>query len=300
MRKLAYRSLSITLVLALAACGSDSNNPPNNPDSGGGGTPDSGGGGTPDSGGGGGTPDSGGGTPDSGSANIPDGGFIGMYDFSCSGAPDPTTAPDPLTVSGTLTDFQSSAAIADVLVSGRLRATDMEIASTTTASDGSFTLTAASGGAPVDAYVFFDDQDTMYPDTYLYPPDPMAENVTDLGAGTISESTLSLVYGVFVTGGHVAGTGTTIVLVVDCAGTPIEGATVSFSPAPGQLSYFDGTTPQSGPATYDNGVAFGFNAPVPDPTAPDTEVSATFMGVDLESHTFGVFAESITATIIHP
>jgi hypothetical protein len=292
------RNLTFPLLLSslLLGCGGDDNAPPgpdvdtSTIDSGT--TPDMGGG-TPDTGGG--TPDTGGGTPDAPVVVGTDGGgMVGIYDFSCAGAPTPPTAGDPLTVSGNLTDFQSMAAINGASVEGRLRSDDSVLDTDTTTSTGAFSLSAATGGVPIDAYLFFSA--ASYPNTYLYPPDPLAMDLTGFGAGTISSSTLNLIYTLFAPGGHAAGTGTEVVIVTDCAGTAIEGASVTFAPAPGTMAYLAGTLPSTtATATDASGVALGLNA-----AAGDVTVSAVFMGVSLESHTIEITADGLSATIMHP
>ena len=84
--------------------------------------------------------------------------------------------------------------------------------------------------------------------------------------------------------------------MIDCAGTPIEGASVTFAPAPGTMAYLAGMLPSTtATATDVSGVAFGFNA-----TAGDATVSASYMGVPLESHGFEVVGDALSLTVIHP
>lgn len=216
------------------------------------------------------------------------------YNFFCAGEPAPTTAVDPLTVAGAVTDLLSGTPIAGATVEARRQAGGTLLDTDTTAADGSFSLSASTGGTPLAAYL----QLTAggYPGTYFYPADPFAADATGLGVRAITSSALSLAYVLAGIGVQTPGTGTTVAIVTDCDGVPIQGATVGFAPAAGALRYLAGGTPSpSATSTDASGVALGMNAP---PGA--TSVSAQFNGVSLESHAFVSTASGLTGTLIHP
>lgn len=216
-----------------------------------------------------------------------------LYDFSCFGDTPPTSAADPLAVSGTLADLDTLAPIAGAAAEARLVADSSLLDEDTTAADGSFALSLATGGSPVDAFLAF--AAGGYPTTRYFVSDPLAADATALAARAISASQLGLIY-FFANVAQLPGTGTAVVVVVDCAGTPIEGASVALTPAPTALRYLAGSLPSpSATATDASGVALGLSAP-----AGGCEVAASYGGRPLETHAFQVFAGGVSATPIHP
>lgn len=216
------------------------------------------------------------------------------YNFFCASEPAPTSAVDPLTVSGAVTDLLSGSPIAGATVEARRQSNGTLLDSDTTAVDGSYSLSASTGGIPLSAY--FQLTAGGYPGTYLYPADPFAADVTGFGVRAITSSSLALAYVLSGVGAQIPGTGTTAAIVVDCDGVAIQGATVGLAPAAGALRYLAGGMPSpSATATDATGVALGFNAP-----SASTSVSAQFNGVSLESHSFVSTAGGLTGTLIHP
>jgi hypothetical protein len=221
-----------------------------------------------------------------------------VYDFSCAGAPDPTTAPTTLTVSGMVVDLLSTSALNNVTVESRLRSDPMNVlASDTTDTTGAFSVSVANPGAmPVDAFLQFSLP--SYATTYIYPSDPIAGDSTIDEAGMIMSSNVLVIYSVSGAMALVPGNGTSLVVVMDCLGQSIEGATVGLSPtaAETQIGYLDGMMPSlSATATDASGVAVGFNVP-----AGDITVTADYMGTPLEAHTYGSHDGGVSLTIIHP
>ncbi|MEO7793344.1 MAG: hypothetical protein ABIV06_01110 [Thermoanaerobaculia bacterium] len=216
------------------------------------------------------------------------------YNFFCAGAPAPTSAADPLMLTGALTDFLSGNPIGGATVEARRQSGGTLLDSDTTVADGSFSLSASTGGIPLSAYLAI--VAASYPSTYLYPADPFAADAVGLGVRAISTSSLSLAYFFAGLGVQTPNTGTTVILVADCDGVPIQGATVAFAPAAGALRYLESGTPSpSATATDATGAAMGFNAP-----PGNTSLSALFNGVSLESHSFVVYSSGLTGTLIHP
>lgn len=216
------------------------------------------------------------------------------YNFFCAGDVAPTSAVDPLTVAGAVTDLISGNPLAGATVEARRLAGGTLLDTDTTAGDGSFSLTASTGGTPLAAYLQL--AASGYPATYFYPADPFAADVAGVGVRAINSSSLALAYVFAGIGAQTPGTGTSAAIVTDCNGVAIAGATVGFSPAAGALRYLSGGTPSpSATSTDASGIAIGFNAP-----AGNTSVSAQFNGVSLESHGFVVTAGGLIGTLIHP
>jgi hypothetical protein len=219
------------------------------------------------------------------------------YDFSCIGAPSPTTAPTSIAIDGTVTDLLSAANIADVLVEARLRSDDMVQGSGVTDAMGAFSFNAANAsGLPMDGYLQFTR--TGYTTTYIYPPDPIAGDVTGLAGGMLMGMNITIIYTVSGAAAYDVADGTSLILVMDCAGTAIEGAAIGISPTLSDtaIGYLVGMMPDlSATSTGPSGVAIGFHFPPGLIT-----LTADYMGTPLESHTYGSFADSVSLTIIHP
>lgn len=222
-------------------------------------------------------------------------GFEGtcLYDFSCFGDTPPTSAVDPLAVTGTLADLNTLAPIAGAAAEARLAADSSLLDAETTAADGGFALSLPTGGTPLDAFLAF--AASGYPNTRYFGSDPLAADVTGFAAQAISTSQLGLIY-FLANVAQLPGTGTAVVVVADCAGTPIAGATVALTPPPTALRYLAGSLPSpSATATDASGVALGLSAP-----AGGCTVAAGYGGRALEAHVFQVFAGGVSGTPIHP
>lgn len=247
-----------------------------------------------------------GGTPDADLPNPPDANVgpmadanLSMYDFSCAGMAPPSTAPDPLILAGTVSRVSTSGSTVEemVQVEARDRADDAVLGSAVTDAMGAFSISYDNPTMlAVDGYVAMTKMGLL--DTYIFPPDPLFESIMSLDAGMIEPGTVSLIYTLFGGGQsyNAATSSTAVVLVVDCAGTPIEGATVSFDPPAGAVRYLDGMTPSGTMGTDASGTAFGFNVPV----GTGTIANASYMGTALEGHTFGTYVNSLSVTIVHP
>src|SRR5438445_12545770 len=94
-------------------------------------------------------------------------------------------------------------------------------------------MTRTTGGTPLDAYLLGHPaagQNGAYLDTYLYPPHPLS---VDEGRGTIlllTQQTLDALAGI-VNQTQQANKGMIGLVVADCNGVPIKGATVTSEPA---------------------------------------------------------------------
>jgi hypothetical protein len=119
-----------------------------------------------------------------------------MFDFSCANNPAPTTAPNPLTVSGTVTDIdlasQEAEPVAMALVTARQSSNNAPIGTPqTTPGDGSFTISAPSGGMPIDGYV--EASKTGHRTVRVYPPAPLSADFTGVPALLLSNATFNFV-----------------------------------------------------------------------------------------------------------
>jgi hypothetical protein len=168
------------------------------------------------------------------------------------------------------------------------------LGTTTTNTAGAYSLSIPNASAtPVDGYLKFSGSGVV--PTFLYPPEPFSANASALDSATVTTGTLALLY-TFAGTSMNSADGTSLVLVTDCAGAPITGATVAFGPAAGRVVYLSGGLPSSSATETDStGVALGLNVPPGNNT-----ITATFQGTSLKSHVVDIRANTITQTSIHP
>ena len=214
--------------------------------------------------------------------------------FDCLGDPLPTTAPDPITVSGQIqAGAFAPAALTDALVAAFAIGSTDSIALDTSDAGGLYSLTVATGGTPLNGYVRVTKAGSTYLPTYAYPAVPLAGSAVQNMLVPTSGEIDVLEFATQVMQG--AGNGFIGVVVVDCAGTPIAGATVSTNPA-GTYRYNSGSAPSAmATSTAADGVAYVFNV-----AAGDVIVSANGGGHVLRAHTVYARADAVTLTEVMP
>ena len=212
--------------------------------------------------------------------------------FSCLGQPLPTTAANSVVVSGVVqSNLANLTALAGAQVDAYRTGNATALGTTTSAANGSYTLTLATGGAPLDGYVRVTK--ATYRDTYAYPPAPLVVNATQsLYLLTTAEfNLLASVAGIT----PVAGSGAIAVVVSDCNGTAVAGATVSTTPS-STVRYASGGVPSTtATATAADGVAYVFNV-----AAGDVVVRADSGTKTLRAHTVNARADAVTITVVAP
>jgi len=213
--------------------------------------------------------------------------------FECLGKPLPTTAPSTVHVTG---QTKYNALNPTALQSASVRAfktsdTTTALDSTTSDGSGNYTLTIATGRTPVDGYVRVTK--TGYLATYGFPAVPLSADATDnILVLTSSEfGTLASLVGESPTPGD----GFIAIVVTDCAGNPLTGATVASNP-PGRIHYNAAGAPSSSAtSTYTDGVAYIFNV-----AAGDVTIFGTASGHALRQHVVNARANAVTLTQIQP
>ncbi|HXM39283.1 MAG TPA: hypothetical protein VN908_11575 [Gemmatimonadales bacterium] len=199
---------------------------------------------------------------------------------------------DPVIDSGIVqASVTSPTPLAGALVEAFRTGNATALASMTTATDGKFKLTIATGGTPLDGYVRVSK--ASYIDTYAYPPAPLVANFSQslLVLTSLEFNALHNAAGVT----HTAGTGSIAVLVTDCTGAAVTGATVSTVPA-GTVRYSSGGLPSSSATvTASDGAAYVFNV-----AAGDVTVRADSGSKTLRAHIVNARADAITITAIAP
>jgi hypothetical protein len=188
-------------------------------------------------------------------------------DLSCLGQAPPATAPDPLPVAGKLFAIVNYdvAPIANATIVVARRSDGATLAQTTTAADGAFATSIASGGVPVDALLTAAVAG-MRP-TVVDPGEPLSggENALMVAA---DDAELARWFA-DANAPHAAGDGALVTVVSDCARQAIAGSTVAIAPAPGAVTYYDAVAKRWDPALQASTNGFALV------TAPATAVSAT-------------------------
>jgi hypothetical protein len=182
-----------------------------------------------------------------------------LYDLSCHGQPLPTTAPERLTLRGFTNDSYTGGALPGVMVDLFAKESDVILDKTASDAGGSLSFELVTGNAPVDHYSRMTRDGHVT--SYVYPSRPLDQDTNNVFFPVLPpewRAELAGYAGIDVdpTRGIVA------VIVTDCAGERVEGATVAFDPPAEAVAYWDPTfTDASATTTTINGHAWGFNVP---------------------------------------
>jgi hypothetical protein len=221
--------------------------------------------------------------------------------FGCLGGALPTTAPDPLAVSGTAKTLNglSTANAPGVTLGVYLTAGGGALATTTSASDGTFALSVATGGQPVAGYLKATKTGLL--DYYLFPGTPLSANVNSAPVLVISSASLGTVETLasVTPATDPNAVGFVGVVVHDCDSKPVAGATISVTQSGGDVGdkrYVVGSVPSTTATMTDtSGSAFVFNVP-----AGTTTISAMVAGMTLRTHDIKITGNSGHATLVVP
>jgi hypothetical protein len=217
-----------------------------------------------------------------------------QYDFSCATTAFPTTAPAQITAAGTTATLSAGAGtpIPAAAVQIFKKGTVAAIVNTTSDANGAWTSgNVATGGVPFDGFIHAshaDDGATKYRSTYVFPPEPLAMSVPQVPTLMVTEATFAQIANFANPPQNDTTNGVVIVLVNDCAGTLVAGATLTAKQGAtdvGQVFDLGSLLPQAA------GVYFIFN--VPD---GDTVVNAAIDAHTFHAHTVKAFKKSMGAT----
>jgi hypothetical protein len=216
--------------------------------------------------------------------------------FLCADDVVPDTAPDTLTLGGlveenALASNPAQDAVVDVfLISDETTPVDSD----TTGADGRYQVTVSTGGAPVSISGRMTKTDRI--PLWIYPPRPMfadADNVDGLILNSFEVSFLDNSFGQ----SFDESKGFVIVIVTDCLGNGVAGATVTIEPDTGVRRYGDdeGFPSASRTATGASGFAYFLNV------EPGTiSVSASTSSRTFDTHSMGVHAGATNGTVMLP
>jgi hypothetical protein len=202
-------------------------------------------------------------TADLGDATVPDEvidpAVAAKYDFGCWKQSLPDRAEDLIRVDGFANDSYTGGGLGGVMV--EMFSIDDGALLDARASDdtGLLSFDIASGNAPVD--VFARMRRDGHVTSYLYPSRPLVADQQNVFFPVLPpewRAMLADYAGVELD----ASKGIVAVIVTDCAGARVEGATVTFDPPADAVAYWDLTfTDASATTTRLNGHAWGFNVP---------------------------------------
>lgn len=227
------------------------------------------------------------------------------YDFSCLGQPFPTTAPATITAAGTVQEItmQGFAPVDAATVATFEVGMTAAVDTVTSDANGAFTTgSLATGGAPFDGYLHGAKDDAMNPfrDTFVFPPAPLAADAPVVPILMLRDATFDLI-AMFAAGVSQddAANGALMLLVTDCASTPMSGATPIVTQGGNSVGTVYALSNLNPMAT---GLYFVYNVP-----AGDADVSARYMGTTFPSHRVIAFKNggaiangATTLTIVRP
>lgn len=218
--------------------------------------------------------------------------------YGCIGHAYPTTAPASIVVGGHANEISTNGQTPLGAVALTVSDTaDAQLGSTTSdaATDvGAYEFTLDTGGAPIDGYL--KGTHNGYKDTYVYPPSPLANDqgaVPVLMVSTTVYPFLPVLAGATQDASH----GFVGVIVVDCLGQPVAGASVT-SPDAGAVRYVVGTGVGDDTVTVtdESGIALLFNVTA----GAAITVDASTPDHDFDEHAIKVRADVVTTTVVAP
>ena len=211
--------------------------------------------------------------------------------FACLNDTLPTTAPAGITITGQATDIVTDAVVSNAPVFAFRTGDTTTLAADTTTTPGFYSISILTGGTPVDGYIRITHP--SYIATYAYPARPLrADTVNNISMVTPAE------FGLLAAAAGItpqAGKGFIGIVVKDCTGAAISGATVSTTPAGTTLYNVAGVPSSSAGSTAADGIAYIANV-----TAGDVTVKANAGGHTLRQHVVNARADAITLTEIRP
>jgi len=211
--------------------------------------------------------------------------------FACLGQTLPTTAPPAIAVTGRVTDIVTHNPVSNASVFAFRTGDTTTVAADTSSTPGDYIVSIPTGGTPLDGYLRVSASGFM--SSYAYPAQPLrADTVNDIVMITPTEFSL-LAAAASIT--PQAGKGFIGIVVKDCTGAPISGATVTTNPAGTVLYNVVGVPSSSASSTAADGIGYIANV-----TAGDVVVRATASGHTLRQHTVNARADAITLTEIRP
>lgn len=204
----------------------------------------------------------------------------------------PPVVPAMITISGTASEDNQTgstplAGVAVAIYKASDEATPLAMA--TSDAQGKYSFQIPTGGAVVAG--FLKATKTGYATSYTYPAAPFQADTPMTNSNMVTSSNFDFLK---LLGGQTAGKGLLVVSIVNGAGAPVMGATVSTTPASGKYQYTASNgTPTSSSSSAADGTGFCFNAPPGKVT-----VTAAKSGMGFKAHEIGAHADAFTTTLV--
>ncbi len=216
-------------------------------------------------------------------------------DLSCLGNPVPTDAPATVTLSGQVVaiDLGGQTPVEGAIVELRRASNDRILDDNKpggTPADGAYSLTGRTRGTPLEAYLHSEADGLVT--SRLYPPVAVFTDVPMVPLPMFDPIIIG-----FLSPDQEADKGIIVLLVLDCSGMPVAGATVMSTPEAGDIVYADdqGIPDDAATATGAAGLAYLINVP-----AGTVTVNATAMGESFLGHDVASVPEEVTTTVVLP
>jgi hypothetical protein len=211
-------------------------------------------------------------------------------DLSCRDVILPTEAAGKITVNGSVTTLADDTPLDGVMLRGH--AGNLNLMPVMSQPDGSFYYSYDSNKVPRVGYL--DATFVGYLDTRLYPPVPVAADITVAVHMLTAADAVALA----AAGGLTLDPtkGAALVEVVDCNGSPLVGGTVSTSPRGPEVRYFaDGEPSTAATTTDESGRAMVVNI-----NPASTTITGSWQGTSVRGHDVTVLANAIVLTSLQP
>ena len=209
--------------------------------------------------------------------------------------------PGMLTLSGTAKEISASGQtpLSGVMLTAYSADDDSVLGTTTSAADGTFSITVNASGTGITGYLKATTPGTgqnAYKDSYLYPPATLTANYSGVPVYVLKVSTYNLVNSNLLLNNHQsAQNGWIALLIEDAAGAPVAGATAASTPM-GQINYNASNLPSTtATATAADGIVYDTNI-----TAGTVLVKAMKTGTTFAMHSIKVRPDVVTLTLITP
>ncbi len=203
---------------------------------------------------------------------------------------------EPITVAGdsSTIGFAGTSPVGGIQIQAFANGNVTPLATTTSAATtGVYTMTAATGGVPINGYLV--GTGATYMPNYLYPPTPLFQNIGD-GAILMVEPSIYNAIHLLVQADNDKAKGFVGLLVIDCLGNPVPGATVTVTGATAiHYSGANGLPSAAATVTATDGQAYAFGV-----TPGTVTVDATVGGMSLREHVITVRTAVVTTTVIAP
>jgi hypothetical protein len=211
-------------------------------------------------------------------------GGVTDFDFSCRDQPLPARASDALSLSGFTNDSYSGGPLSDVAVD-LLETSGAKISTTWSDDSGRLAFALSTDNRPIYSYARMSRPGHVT--SYLYPSGPLTEDQVNVFFPVLPPTWRAELAGY--AGVELDATrGIVGVIVTDCAGERVDGATVTFDPPAEAIAYWDPTfTDASGTVTSINGHAWGFNVPAGEVHATVTIGDVTYRDWPVQSFADG-------------